>query len=139
MTTRENIVAEARRWVGTPYHPHARVRGVGVDCAQLLIEVYAACGLIERPDVGVYSTQWHLHRGEELYLQWIERYAVATGAPRDGDLAIWKFGRTYSHAGILVGGDVIHALREARCVTITSLRDQPLADRPVRFYTLLAG
>jgi hypothetical protein len=33
-------VQEALTWLGIPYHHHARVKGVGVDCAQLLCAVY---------------------------------------------------------------------------------------------------
>ncbi len=140
MSTREQVIAEARTWLGTPYHHHARVKHVGVDCAQLLLAVYPACGLAPAIDVGHYSTQWHLHRSEEIYLGWLDQYAFRTAAPRPGDVAIWQFGRTYSHAGIIVSDtDVVHALRDARCVTVTSMRDQPLAGRPVMYYTLFEG
>jgi NlpC/P60 family putative phage cell wall peptidase len=33
------VVAEARRWIGTPYQHQARLHGVGVDCAGLIIGV----------------------------------------------------------------------------------------------------
>lgn len=32
MTTREEIVAEARSWINTPYRHQGRTKGVGVDC-----------------------------------------------------------------------------------------------------------
>ncbi len=32
MATRAEIIAEARTWLGTPYHHQGRVKGVGVDC-----------------------------------------------------------------------------------------------------------
>ena len=41
------VVAEARRWVGTPYQHQARLRGVGVDCAGLVIEVARTLGLLD--------------------------------------------------------------------------------------------
>ena len=34
-----DIVTEARTWVRTPYHHQARLKGVGVDCAGLVIGV----------------------------------------------------------------------------------------------------
>lgn len=40
------IVEEARRWAGTPYHHQARLKGVGVDCAGLIIGVGAALGIM---------------------------------------------------------------------------------------------
>jgi hypothetical protein len=76
--TVEAIVTEARAWMGTPYHHHARIKGVGVDCAQLLCEVYEAVGLVPHIDTGHYPHDWHLHRGEELFMEWLDR----VGAPR---------------------------------------------------------
>ena len=41
------VVAEARRWIGTPYHHQARLRGVGCDCAGLIIGVGLATGTLD--------------------------------------------------------------------------------------------
>lgn len=40
----EAIVAEARSWIGTPFHWEASVKGVGCDCKGLLAGVARACG-----------------------------------------------------------------------------------------------
>lgn len=37
--TREEIVAEARTWLGTPFHHQGRVKGVGTDCAGIIAGV----------------------------------------------------------------------------------------------------
>ena len=140
MTTRAAIVAEATTWLGTPYHHCADVKGAGVDCAMLLVRVYAACGLTPPGfDPRPYSPQWHLHRGEELYLQWLQvAQALPTNTPQAGDIAIWKFGRTYSHAGVLKNdSEVIHALIDSGCVTIHKLTDTPLAGCAVKFFSVL--
>ena len=140
MTTRAAIVLEAMTWHGTPYHHCADVRGVGVDCAMLLVRVYQACGLTPLDfDPRPYSYQWHLHRGEELYLGWLQvAGAVQTHAPQAGDVAIWRFGRTYSHAGVLIDStQVIHALQESGAVTINRLTETPLANRDCKFYSIL--
>ena len=139
MTTRAAIVDETLTWLGTPYHHCADVKGAGVDCAMLLVRVYAACGLTPADfDPRPYSPQWHLHRGEELYLQWLQAaQAVPTATPQAGDVAIWKFGRAYSHAGILKNDtEVIHALMDSGRVTIHKLTDTPLAGRDVKYYTV---
>lgn len=36
---RRRVVAEARSWVGTPFHHQGRVKGVGVDCLMHIREV----------------------------------------------------------------------------------------------------
>ena len=42
---RAQIVAEARSWLATPFHHQARVKGVGVDCAGVIIGTAARLGL----------------------------------------------------------------------------------------------
>jgi len=46
MDKRAAIVTEARRWMGTPYHHQAALRGVGVDCVGLIRGVGFACGVL---------------------------------------------------------------------------------------------
>jgi NlpC/P60 family putative phage cell wall peptidase len=36
----ESVVVEARSWVGTPYHDHAALKGVGCDCLGLMVGLY---------------------------------------------------------------------------------------------------
>ncbi len=43
--TGQDIVAEARRWIGTPWRHQARLRGIGVDCGGLVVGVGQALGL----------------------------------------------------------------------------------------------
>jgi cell wall-associated NlpC family hydrolase len=110
MSTREAAVAEAMTWLGTPYHHMAAVKGAGVDCAQILIEVFSVIGKVPRIDVGWYPHDWHFHRSEEKYLGWIEQYAHQVETPKPGDIALYKFGRTVSHSAIVIDyPNVIHA------------------------------
>lgn len=41
------VIESAKAWLGTPWHHMARVRGAGVDCAQLLMATYSDAGVIE--------------------------------------------------------------------------------------------
>lgn len=137
--TRADVVREALRWEGTPYHHRARVRGAGVDCAMLPAAVYEAAGLIPHVEPE-YSPQWMLHRDEEKFLSWITLYAREI--PRDrvgpGDLAIWKYGRCYSHAAIVIDmPEVVHAvIRGGGVLRGNADRDEELRSRPVKFFTL---
>jgi len=114
------IVTESRSWLGTPYHHQARVKGAGVDCAMLLCEVFEACGMIPHIDPRPYPPDWHLHRSEEKYLGWIEKYAdpvLDDEDPQPGDVVLYKFGRTVSHAGIVIDWPmIIHAYCGQGCV-----------------------
>lgn len=141
---RQAVVAEARTWVGTPYHPHARIKGVGVDCAQILAAVYHAAGLVPELDLGAYAPQWHLHHSEELYLGWL----AAVGArrmppaqhPQAGDVGVWRFGRTFSHGGIVIEGGadplLVHAYT-GRGVIVSRASEAPLAGRERCYWSIV--
>lgn len=136
---RQAIVDEAMGWIGTPYHHCARIKGVGVDCAQLPAAVYAAVGLI--PDLQPeYSPQWMMHRDEEQYLEWVRPYAreITREELQPGDLCMWKFGRTYSHSAIVIDvPTVIHAMNRAGAVVLGDIdRDAELIDRPALYFSL---
>jgi cell wall-associated NlpC family hydrolase len=129
VTLREQIVEEARTWLHTPYHHHARIKGAGVDCVWLLIEVYRQFGLVADDfDPGNYSNEWYMHRDEEIYLGGVQRFAKPLpieAEPQAGDVALYKVGRCVSHGAILIDRDyVIHANRRAGQVEITELRGQ---------------
>ena len=133
---RDKVVAEAITWIGTPYHPQARVKGAGVDCGMLLIEVFKRCGLIKNIDPGNYAKEWHLHRGEELFLGWVADHCAAVNVPLPGDVAVYKFGRCYAHGTIVVAWPLlIHAHLDDGQVAYGDANQNPLAGRDVKFFS----
>lgn len=136
---RQAVIDEARTWLGTPYHHRGHVKGGGVDCAWLLIEVYAAAGMISRFDPGYYPQDVMLHRGDETYLGWLEQCGHEVDVPQPGDAAVWKFGRSFSHGAIVLAWpQIIHAYRTQGCVLGEG--DQgDLAGRKVKYYSLWGG
>jgi cell wall-associated NlpC family hydrolase len=140
--TREDVISELRDWLGTPYHHAARVKGAGVDCLMLLLEVYGRAGVFARMGVDAaaiaiprYSRDIMLHRNEETYLEGVRRYAVETDQPAPGNIALWKFGRIYSHAAIITDWPmIIHAYAPEKMVVIGNAAMGALASRPVRFF-----
>lgn len=136
---RRAVVAEAMTWLRTRYHHHQRLKGVGVDCAQILCAVYEACGLVEHVETGQYATDWHLNRSEEIYAQWLARYCVRLPpdtAPQPGDIALFRFGRCYSHGAIVVdGGLLVHAVLR-RGVVLSAPWEEPLDGRPCQHWAL---
>lgn len=137
MVTRETIVAEARSWLGTPYHHRARVKGAGVDCAQILIAVFAAVGLIDDFDPGEYPPDWMLHRDDERFRRFVEAYAdpIARANLLPGDLALYQVGRCFAHGAIVIDWPlVVHADSRSRRVTLAEGDSGWLAERDVLFY-----
>ncbi|MGA9822239.1 MAG: hypothetical protein WBQ36_11675, partial [Desulfobaccales bacterium] len=88
-----------------------------------------------------YPQQWHLHRGEERYLQMIQTLGgrEINTTPLHGDIAVWKIGRAYSHAAIvLLWPCIIHAAASPinACILDNALISALNLDRyPVKFLT----
>lgn len=60
------IVAEARRWIGTPYVHQASVRGAGSDCLGLLRGVWRGLFGGEPCCVPAYTPDWSEPQGDEV-------------------------------------------------------------------------
>ena len=136
---RAAVVAEAMTWLKTPYHHHARVKGAGCDCAQFPAAVYEMAGLMDHVEP-VYPHDWHMHRNEELYLEWADRVGateIPVEAAGPGDFIIWKFGRTFSHGAIFVEPPmIIHATQAAGMVTLDHwTADEELSSRAHKVFT----
>ena len=112
-TSRAAIVAEARRWLGTPYRHQASALGAGCDCLGLVRGVWrAVCG--GEPEAPPpYTPDWS-DGGDELLRdaarRWFVEIAPADAAPADVLLFRMCAGAPMKHAAILVAPDrIIHA------------------------------
>lgn len=139
---RQQIVDEAKEWVslGTPYVPHAKLKGLGCDCATFIVCVYRDLGLIPTDfDPGPYSIQAHLHRDDTQYVDTVLQYAEEITEPdaKSGDLILWKVARAYAHGGIIVDfPTVIHSMNKHGVVYSDANLDSFLKHRPRRFFRL---
>ena len=140
LETSKRVTAEALTWLGTPWHHLARVKGAGVDCAQFLIAVFHAAGVLPLIDSGDYPEQWHLHRDEPRFLNLLSQYADPVGKPAPADIGMFHYGRHAAHGSIVLDDNrVIHAWRSAGQVVISDLEtDKALATRLHGFYRLKA-
>lgn len=117
MITETAIVAEARRWLGTPFHHQGRVLGVGVDCAGVAVEVAKACGLywVDRAGYGRIPSRGLFRATVEAATDPVEFAAL-----RPGDLMLFAWREETQHIAIvscLTPLRLIHAWQEAgRCV-----------------------
>lgn len=137
---RADVCAEARSWLGTPYHHMGRVKGRagGVDCAQLVWAVFHACGLTPFLPLEHYPPDWHLNRGIERYMTLVLERARAVAAPRRGDIVLYRLGRAFAHGAIIVDPGwptVVHANFAARAVVLGHGEEGRLAGRPRRFFS----
>lgn len=116
---REKVVEVAKSYLRTPYRHMGRVKGQGVDCLTLLAEVFTDAGLINRPEIEFYPQDFMHHRDVERYVEGLLQYAEEVeGEPQPGDIVLWKFGRVFSHAAIVVKWpQIIHA-KIGECVSL---------------------
>lgn len=126
------VIAEARKWISTPYKNCADLRGVGVDCGMLLVRVFCDTGLCAPFDPRPYPADWHLHRSEERYLGFIFDRCAEVTEPQPGDVVVFRYGRTYSHGGIVTKTaplTIVHAYYAVRKVTEQRIdRDSELSN-----------
>lgn len=114
------IVAEARRWAGTPYHHQQSVHAVGCDCLGLLRGVWRSLYGAEPERPPAYTRDWAECAGQETLLdacrRWLVEIPEADAA--SGDVVVWRMlpGARAKHCGILTAdGCMIHA-RQGRGV-----------------------
>lgn len=115
MLRADAIVAEARRWVGTPWRHQASVKGVGCDCAGLVRGVALNLGLADLDEA---------HPEAERFLNYSRNpqprkmlgalnhfmHRVRPDAMQAGDVLLMRFDRDPQHLAILTdAGTIVHA------------------------------
>jgi NlpC/P60 family putative phage cell wall peptidase len=135
MSTRERVIAEARRWIGTPYRHQASLRSVGCDCLGLVRGVWRALYGDEPERTPAYAPDWAEANGEERLAGSARRCLVeiepADAAPGDLLLFRWRPHLPAKHAAILSAPDrMIHAYDGA---AVAEVRFAPFWRRRLAF------
>lgn len=96
-----SVIAEARRWIGTPYRHQAAERGAGCDCLGLLRGIWVALNGAEPEAVSPYSRDWAERGAEERLWQAAQRH-LGPGQGRAGDVLLFRMrqGAVAKHLGI---------------------------------------
>lgn len=126
MTTREQIVAEARRWLGTRWHHQASLRGVGTDCIGLIVGVARALGIKEAAQFD--ACDWIAGYGREPDPEMLRRacsvFLVPCRTPCPGDILLLRFLGEPQHFALVSAPDyMIHAYAQARRVVENRIDD----------------
>lgn len=131
---RDEIIAEARSWIGTPYKHLAGaypVKGVACDCVGVLRAVYdTVTGRALKVPMG-YSQDWAEAGGEEIFLDGARAQLneIPIVQAKAGDLLVfrWQPGVPAKHCAIIVSDDparIVHAYDAARKVAEVNLAPQ---------------
>lgn len=107
---RAEVVSEAVSWVSTktPYKGWARIKGVGVDCGQLLAAVYTNVGHGNKDILDNLPTDYRIdvaqHRASTEYVELVMAHfrEIPVGEVQAGDIVVFKLGLAYAHAGIVI-------------------------------------
>ena len=122
---REKIVAEARRWIGTPYHHQASLIGVGCDCLGLVRGVWRGCVGDEPEAPGPYAPDWaEATRVEALALaagRHLTRRGLDAWRPGDVLLFRWRAHVPAKHLAIAASIDTMVHAHDGVCVTEVAL------------------
>ncbi len=122
---RARIAAIAREWIGTPFVPHARIKGAGVDCVNLPAAILIEACVIEFVLTGPYTIDAGRHAATSLLVTWLRQDGRFEEWPVDeppdplsplleGDLLCFRFGHGVAHhLGLVTSpvGDFVHCLR----------------------------
>lgn len=127
-----DVVAAARAWLATPWRHQGRSRGLGCDCAGLVIGVAHDLGLTDF-DFTAYGRTPHADTLRALcdaHMQRIERAAV-----RPGDIYLMRWLAEPQHLAIATDLGIVHAYAAARRVVEHRL-DDTWSGRIVQAYRL---
>jgi NlpC/P60 family putative phage cell wall peptidase len=139
MTTRAEIVEEARRWINTRWRHQACLRGVACDCLGLIVGVAKQCGIAEAdawradPLCNGYGRQPDPNAVRTVCARYLDPVAVAL----PGDVLVMSFVREPQHFAILSCLEprrMIHSYAQARRVVEHGV-DELWRSRIVRAYS----
>lgn len=124
MTSRSDIIAEARSWIGTPYRHQASLKGAGCDCLGLILGVYRALIGDFGEAVPPYTPLWADVSDADPLFAAAERHLMPVDAhnARTGDVLLFRYrvGLPAKHAAIVASATtMIHAYDGAAVVETT--------------------
>ncbi|MFZ5834013.1 MAG: NlpC/P60 family protein [Pseudomonadota bacterium] len=110
---REQIIATARAWIGTPYQHQASCRGAGSDCLGLIRGVWRDLYGSEPEQAPAYAMDWAADEQElmrDAACRHLLQIPITQAAPADVLLFRMARGAPARHAGIISRpGWIIHA------------------------------
>jgi len=117
---RDEFVAMARSYVGTPFHHQGRLPEVGLDCAGVVVCAARACGY-DVQDVQGYGRIPANGLLEQAVLSHCDQVPIADA--RNGDIMLFAFRNEPQHLAIYADGMIIHAYMQVNKVVENSLDD----------------
>ncbi|OCX67039.1 peptidase [Thioclava sp. SK-1] len=100
----DTVVAQARRWIGTPYRHQCSMRAAGCDCLGLICGIWRALYGDLPEQVPAYTPDWAEASGEERLWRAARRHLIPVqDAPAPGQVLLFQMrrGAVAKHLGIV--------------------------------------
>lgn len=116
MISRDDIVAAARRRIGTPWVHQGRLDGLGLDCIGFVSAIAAECQLLGPDTDEILGRTWtdYGRWPDGRLLALLRQYLIPVDSPSMGDVIAFRLRSLPQHVGILTdrrsGRGLIHAL-----------------------------
>jgi cell wall-associated NlpC family hydrolase len=113
MATSKKIIAKAREYLGTPFRHQGRLKGVGVDCAGLVVCVAKELK-ISNFDFKAYGAMPNAAKLQTILNEQMEK--IPTSEAKAGDVYLMKFDKEPQHLAIVTDIGIIHSYYDAGSV-----------------------
>lgn len=115
----------AMNYIGVPYAFRSYNPTIGLDCATFLHHaIKDSSGLIIH--IPLLPSDFGIHKENPVYEEILSRHFVGANndSPQPGDILLFKYGRSFCHAGVAITtGMIIHCTKE-RGVHISPIPDR---------------
>lgn len=110
---RERVVAAARNWLGTPFHHQGRLKGVGVDCAGVVV------GVAKELDLSAFDITGYGHRPNSREMEQLcysEMSCVVQSQMQPGNVLLLEVDNQPQHLAFVTDIGMLHSYAPLRCV-----------------------
>lgn len=117
---RNNIVDKAREYIGTPFRHQGRLKGVGVDCAGLIICVANELNISDFD----YTSYGRVPNSNQLVSLMNEHMVkIKISDAKAGDVYLMAFDSDPQHLAMITDNGIIHSYSSAKKVVEHGLDD----------------
>ncbi|OUS06136.1 peptidase [Rhodobacterales bacterium 52_120_T64] len=108
---RNDVVAVARRWIGTPYQHQASCEGAGTDCLGLVRGIWREVYGEEPASVPAYTPDWsEAAKDERLLVAMGTYFRPVSDEVQTGDVLVFRLRSVAKHLAVVSAqGKIIHA------------------------------
>ena len=137
----ELLKAELDSWLDTPWRHMCMAKGRGCDCVGLVFGVLVNVGVLRPEEIEFkpYPPDWHLHKEHLDMLDWFKSRPDVREVKKplqNGDILLFQYGKSPSHAGIYYDKNIYHAVTRRR-VIISPFKDPNLCKRIVAVFRIV--